>query len=207
MLPPDLPCPRRASRSSARHRAAVAAAPWPHPKVPASKRRALRRWSESPASPSRESARPLRSPRWSENRRPDAAPESASTWCPGLPLKVVHIPANANNGPSSSSANHTTSFFFVSGFGSSAHSAKLLPGTKQRLSGVSHMRQCGEVVVRMFVTGGPPVRGGGSMPQCIMVSSRPTLVFCHALARVCKMPPKSCKMKTPAGAAAAGAGG
>ena len=164
-------------------------------------------WSGSPALPLNGLVRPPRSARSLGIRRPDAVPESASTWCPGLPLKVVHIPANANNGPSSSSANHTTSFFFVSGFGSSAHSAKLLPGTKQRLSGVSHMRQCGEVVVRMFVTGGPPVRGGGSMPQCIMVSSRPTLVFCHALARVCKMPPKSCKMKTPAGAAAAGAGG
>jgi hypothetical protein len=25
------------------------------------------------------------------------------------------------------------------------------------------MRQCGEVVLRMLVTGGPPVRGGGGM--------------------------------------------
>jgi hypothetical protein len=58
-------------------------------------------------------------------------------------------------------ANQTTSFFFVSGFGSGAYSAKLLNGTKQRLSGFSQPRQCGEEVLRMLVTGGPPVRGGG----------------------------------------------
>ncbi len=33
-------------------------------------------------------------------------------------------------------------------------------------------RQCGDEVLRMLVTGGPPVRGGGGMPQRIMVSSR-----------------------------------
>jgi len=30
---------------------------------------------------------------------------------------------------------------------------------------------------RMFVTGGPPVRGGGGMPQRIMASSRPVSVL------------------------------
>jgi hypothetical protein len=39
------------------------------------------------------------------------------------------------------SANQTTSFFFVSGFGSDAYSAKLLNGTRQRLSRLSQMRQ------------------------------------------------------------------
>jgi hypothetical protein len=33
-----------------------------------------------------------------------------------------------------------------------------LAETKQRFSGLSHIRQCGEDVLRMFVTGGPPVR-------------------------------------------------
>jgi hypothetical protein len=70
------------------------------------------------------------------------------------------MPTNANSGRSSDRANHTTSFFFVSGFGSGAYSAKLLAGTKQRLSGLSQPRQCGEDVLRIFVTGGPPVRGG-----------------------------------------------
>jgi hypothetical protein len=37
-------------------------------------------------------------------------------------------------------ANQTTSFFFVSGFGSGAYSAKLLNGTKHRLSGFSQPR-------------------------------------------------------------------
>jgi hypothetical protein len=71
------------------------------------------------------------------------------------------------------SANQTTSFFFVSGFGSGAYSAKLLAGTRQRFSGLSQPRQCGDDVLRMLVTGGPPVRGGGGMPQRIMLNSRP----------------------------------
>ena len=82
------------------------------------------------------------------------------------------MPAKANSGRSSLSANQTTSFFLVSGFGSGAYSAKLLTGTKQRFSGFSQPRQCGDEVLRMLVTGGPPVRGGGGMPQRIMVSSR-----------------------------------
>ena len=63
-------------------------------------------------------------------------------------------------------------FFLVSEFGSGAYSAKLLSGTKQRFSGFSHMRQCGEDVLLMLVTGGPLVRGGGGMPQRIIVISR-----------------------------------
>jgi hypothetical protein len=45
------------------------------------------------------------------------------------------------------------------------HSAKLLNGTKQRLSGFSQPRQCGDEVLRILVTGGPPIRGGGGMPS------------------------------------------
>jgi hypothetical protein len=60
----------------------------------------------------------------------------------------------------------------VSGLGSGAYSAKLLTGTRQRCSGLSHARQCGDEVLRMFVTGGPPVRGGGGMPQRISTISR-----------------------------------
>ena len=78
-------------------------------------------------------------------------------------------PAKANSGRASLNANHTTSFFFVSGFGSGAYSAKLLAGTKQRFSALSHARQCGEDVLRMLVTGYPPARGGGGMPQRIIV--------------------------------------
>jgi hypothetical protein len=37
---------------------------------------------------------------------------------------------------------------------------------------LSQPRQCGELVFRMFVTGGPPVRGGGGMPQRIRTISR-----------------------------------
>ena len=81
------------------------------------------------------------------------------------------MPAKQNNGRLSFSANQTTSFFFISGFGSGAYSAKLFAGTKQRLSGFSHMRQCGEDAFRIFVTGGPPVRGGGGIPQRIKTIS------------------------------------
>ena len=47
---------------------------------------------------------------------------------------------SAISGRSSLSANQTTSFFFVSGFGSGAYSAKLLTGTRQRFSGFSQPR-------------------------------------------------------------------
>jgi hypothetical protein len=60
------------------------------------------------------------------------------------------------------SANQTTSFFLVSGFGSGAYSAKLFTGTKQRCSGFIQTRQCGDEVFRMFVTGGH--LGGGGIP-------------------------------------------
>src|SRR5689334_22108456 len=63
----------------------------------------------------------------------------------------------------------TTSFFFVSGLGSGAYSAKLFAGTRQRFSGFSQPRQCGDDVFLMLVTGGPPVRGGGGMPQRIKI--------------------------------------
>src|SRR5215468_11179519 len=81
--------------------------------------------------------------------------------------------AKAKSGLSSLRANQTTSFFFVSGSGSGAYSAKLFAGTRQRLSGLSQARQFGDDVLRMFVTGGPPVRGGGGMPHRINVISRP----------------------------------
>jgi hypothetical protein len=87
------------------------------------------------------------------------------------------MPANANSGRSWLRANQTTSFFFVSGFGSGAYSAKLFAGTRQRFSGFSQPRQCGDDVFLMLVTGGPPVRGGGGMPHLIIASSRPVSVL------------------------------
>src|ERR1700688_2844959 len=96
---------------------------------------------------------------------------------PRSPLNSVQMPANAASGRSSLSANQTTSFFLVSGFGSGAYSAKLLNGTRQRLSGFSQPRQCGDAVLRMLVTGGPGVRGGGGIPQRIMASSLPLSVL------------------------------
>src|SRR5580704_1437659 len=91
---------------------------------------------------------------------------------PRSPLYSVQIPAKANSGRSSLSANQTTSFLPVAGFGSGAYSAKLFAGTRHRFSGFNQPRQCGELVLRMLVTGKPPTRGGGGMPQRIKVSSR-----------------------------------
>jgi len=93
-------------------------------------------------------------------------------FVPRSPLNSVQMPAKQVSGRSSLIANQTTSFFLVSGFGSGEYSAKLLNGTRQRFSGFSQPRQCGDDVLRMFVTGGPPVRGGGGMPQRISVMSR-----------------------------------
>src|SRR5260221_7233861 len=90
---------------------------------------------------------------------------------PRSPLNSVQSPPKANSGRSSFKANHTTSFLPVEELGSGAYSVKLLAGTRQRLSGFNHPRQCGDVVLRIFVTGKPPARGGG-MPQRIMVISR-----------------------------------
>ena len=87
-------------------------------------------------------------------------------------LNSVQSPPKANSGRFSLSANQTTSFFLVSGFGSGAYSAKLLAGTKHRLPGFNQPRQCGDVVLRMLVTGKPPARGGGGMPQRIITISR-----------------------------------
>src|ERR1700674_357146 len=74
---------------------------------------------------------------------------------PLSPLNSVQMPANANGGRSSFRANHTTSFFLVSGFVSGAYSAKLFAGTRQRFSGLSQARQCGDDVFLMLVTDFP----------------------------------------------------
>jgi hypothetical protein len=70
---------------------------------------------------------------------------------PRLPRYSVQMPANANSCRSSLSANQTTSFFLVCGFGSDAYSAKRLAGTKHRFSGVRHMRQCGDDLFQMLL--------------------------------------------------------
>src|SRR6478672_2596237 len=80
-------------------------------------------------------------------------PGTGFDFVPRSPLNVVQMLAKANSGRSSASANHTTSFFFVSGFGSGAYSAKLLAGTRQRFSALSHARQYGDDVLRILVTG------------------------------------------------------
>jgi hypothetical protein len=61
--------------------------------------------------------------------------------------------------------------------GSGVHSAKLLVGTRQRFSGLSYMRQCGDDVLRMFVTGGLPVRGGAGISHRIVTIAVPVSVL------------------------------
>src|SRR5882724_7335331 len=93
-------------------------------------------------------------------------------FVPRSPLNSVQMPAKANSGRSSLRANQTTSFFLVIELGSGAYSAKLLTGTRQRFSGFSQPRQCGDDVFRILVTGGPPNFGGGGFPQRIIIISR-----------------------------------
>jgi hypothetical protein len=52
-----------------------------------------------------------------------------------------------------------------------------MPCPKHRLSGLSQIRQCGEVVLRMFVTGRPGLLDGGGMPQRIVTISVPVSVL------------------------------
>jgi hypothetical protein len=94
---------------------------------------------------------------------------------PRSPLNSVQMPAKQNRGRLSSSANRTTSFF-VFGFGSGAHSAKLFAGTRQRLSGFSQLRQCGDEVLRILVTGGPRPWPGAACPHRIRLALGPELV-------------------------------
>src|SRR3954451_16858510 len=100
------------------------------------------------------------------------------------------MPAKAVSGRSSLTANQTTSFFLVSGFGSGAYSANELNGTRQRSSALSQRRQCGEVVVRIFVTGGYGDFGGGGMPQRIIVT--------RDLCRCCALPERGNRETRPA---------
>src|SRR5947207_12426429 len=93
---------------------------------------------------------------------------------PRTPIHSVQIPANATSGRVSSIANHFGVLFGLV----SAYSQKDVNGTRQRLSGPTHLRQCGELVLRMFVVM-PGNWGGFGMPQRIMMSSR-----CPSFARI-----------------------
>src|SRR5215212_10121079 len=84
---------------------------------------------------------------------------------PRTPFHSVQIPANATKGLVSSRANHFGVFFGLV----SAYSQNDVNGTRQRLSGASHLRQCGDLVLRMFVVM-PGNCGGFGMPHRIMVS-------------------------------------
>src|SRR5256714_14333971 len=82
---------------------------------------------------------------------------------PRTPIHSVQIPANATSGRVSSRANHFGVFFGLV----SAYSQKDVNGTRQRLSGASHLRQCGELVLRMFVVMPGNCGGVGTPPRII----------------------------------------
>src|SRR4051795_5264795 len=86
---------------------------------------------------------------------------------PRTPIHSVQIPANATSGLVSSRANHFGVFFGLV----SAYSHNDVNGTRQRLSRASHLRQCGELVFRIFVVM-PGNCGGFGMPHRIIMSSR-----------------------------------
>ena len=170
MPQPCLPCLRLASRSLAHHLAMAAAMPWPHPMARASRHRAPRQSSGSPALPWDGLAPRSRSAPSSKSRRRVRTRNRFGLGA-AVTLEFVQRPPKAKSGRSELSANHTTSFFFF-GFGSGAYSAKLLAGTRYRFSGFSQPRRCGDDVLRMLVTRGPPVRGGGGMPHRISACRR-----------------------------------
>ncbi len=68
---------------------------------------------------------------------------------PRKPVHVVQMPAKANSGRSSSSANQVGVFFGLV----SAYSQNEFTGTRQRFAGPSRRRQCGLFVLRMLITG------------------------------------------------------
>jgi hypothetical protein len=71
---------------------------------------------------------------------------------PLTPFQGRQMPANANSGRSSSSANHAG---VLRGF-VSAYSLNDETGTRQRNSGLSHGRQCGLFTLLTLVTGCSP---------------------------------------------------
>lgn len=88
----------------------------------------------------------------------------------------VQIPAKHPSGRVSSRANQTGRLVPS---GRCSLSEKLVKGTRQRCSGPSQRRQCGEAALRIFVTPGSQLRPfstncGDGMPHRAIVSSRPT---------------------------------
>jgi hypothetical protein len=79
-----------------------------------------------------------------------------------VPFHGRQIPAKANGARSTSSANQCGTFGVLS-----VYSQNEVAGTRQRHSGFSHPRQYGEATLRTFVTGRPPMFGGGGNPQRI----------------------------------------
>jgi hypothetical protein len=71
---------------------------------------------------------------------------------PRIPTQLHQIPANANSGRSSASANHVQRFRPVDGSGPSVGSQSDVAGTRQRNSGFINARQWAELTLRMFVT-------------------------------------------------------
>src|SRR5665213_15700 len=96
------------------------------------------------------------------------SPSTGFAFVPRVPVHMVHTPATSANGRSLPNANHVGVFLGLV----SAYSQNEVHGTTQRFSGLSQRRQCGLLVLRMFVIGAPPNAGGPGMPQRAIISSR-----------------------------------
>jgi hypothetical protein len=85
---------------------------------------------------------------------------------PWSPLNSVQIPASPQREPDD---------IFLLGLRVQLRRilGEAFAGTNHRFSGFSQPCQCGDDVLRMLVAGGPPVRGGGGIPQRIRVISVP----------------------------------
>jgi len=89
-------------------------------------------------------------------------------FVPRVPFQEVQTPAKTASGRFLLNANHVGVFFGLV----SAYSQNDVHGTTQRFSGLSQRRQCGDLVLRIFVIGAPPNAGGPGMPQRNIASSR-----------------------------------
>src|SRR5580692_11556443 len=98
------------------------------------------------------------------------SPTTGLALVPRRPVQGRHTPAKANGVRSWPRANHVQTAGLVN-----VGSQKAVAGTRQRYSGFSQPRQCGDVGFRILVIGNPPNFTGPGMPHRIGSISRPPL--------------------------------
>ncbi len=108
-------------------------------------------------------------------RKPNTSAVTSPSFSFRTDVQRVQMPAKHASGRVSSNANHTGG---RRPSGCTSCSAKLVKGTRHRLSTPSQRRECGDFTLRMLVTPGSvfspcSANTGEGMPQRAIVSSRP----------------------------------